>query len=109
VTDLLSRFRRDYTAAFVRYLSYRDEAALAASYELGRRGLSAGVTLLDVVQVHHEVVIEMLASREKPQDVARAAATFLVEALGSFEMARRGFLEKRDQGATVSETRSNRG
>jgi hypothetical protein len=49
------------------------------------------VSLLDVVQIHHKVVIEALTGLEGPQELAAAAATFLVEVLAPFEMARRAF------------------
>ena len=89
--DPLLRLRRNYAAAFARHLIHRDEAALSAAYELGRHSLETGVSLLDVVQIHHKVVIEALTGPEGPQELADAAATFLVEVLASFEMARRAF------------------
>ena len=48
------------------------------------------MSLLEVVQTHHKVVIEALTGLEGPQELA-AAATFLVEILAPFEMARRAF------------------
>ena len=89
--DPLGRLRRNYAAAFARYLIHRDEAALSAAYELGRHSLETGVSLLDVVQIHHEVVVEALTGLEGPQELTDTAATFLVEVLASFEMARRAF------------------
>jgi hypothetical protein len=90
------RLRQNYTAAFARFLYRRDEAALAAAYELGRRALGSGVSLLDIVQIHHGVVIDALPGIEGPQELADAAATFLVEVLASFDMAQRAFMEQRD-------------
>ena len=89
--DPLPRLRRNYAAAFARHLFHRDEAALAGAYELGRHSLETGVSLLDVVQIHHTVLIEALTGLEGPQELADAAATFLVEVLASYEMARRAF------------------
>jgi hypothetical protein len=91
VIDPVPRLRQNYAAAFARYLFHRDEAALSAAYELGRHSLENGVSLLDVVQIHHKVVLEALTGLEGPQELADAAATFLVEVLASFEMARRAF------------------
>jgi hypothetical protein len=83
---------RDYRAAFLRYLSRHEETSLTAGYQLGRRALAAGRGLLELVQVHHEVLIEVL--RDSPADevqaVARAASAFLLEVLASYDMARRG-------------------
>jgi hypothetical protein len=89
----VARLRQNYAAAFTRYLIHRDEAALAAAYELGRSALENHVTLLDIVLIHHEVVIEALPGLEGPQELATAAAAFLIEVLASFEMAQRAFRE----------------
>jgi hypothetical protein len=90
------RLRQNYAAAFARFLFHRDEAALAAAYELGRRSLESGISLLDVVQTHHAVVIDTLPGLDGPQELAEAAATFLVEVLASFDMAQRALTERRD-------------
>jgi len=92
------RLRRNYAATFTRYLIHRDEAALAAAYDLGRTSLESGGSLLDIVSVHHSVLIDALAGIEGPEELADAAATFLVEVLASFDMAHRAFLEQRDPG-----------
>jgi len=88
------RLRQNYAAAFARFLFHRDEAALSAAYELGRRSLESGVSLLDIVQIHHSVVVEALSGIEGPQELAEAAATFLVEVLASFDMAQRALRER---------------
>jgi Phosphoserine phosphatase RsbU, N-terminal domain len=91
VTDPLTRLRQDYRAAFVRYLSRRDEAALRAAYETGRTALSAGIGLLDVVQVHHAVLLGELRAARDPgelQEVGDLASAFLVEVLAPYEMTR---------------------
>ena len=51
--------------------------------------------LLDVVQIHHRVLVDVLGDTggTELQDVADAAATFLLEVLASFEMTRRGFFD----------------
>ncbi len=90
------RLRQNYAAAFARFLFHRDEAALSAAYELGRRALESGVSLLDVVQIHHAVVIDERHGLEGPQELAEAAATFLVEVLASFDMAQRALTEQRE-------------
>jgi Phosphoserine phosphatase RsbU, N-terminal domain len=91
-----ARFRQNYAAAFARFLFHRDEAALAAAYELGRYGLEHGIGLLDIVCTHHSVVIDALPGIEGPQELAEAGAAFLVEVLASFDMAHRAFREKSD-------------
>lgn len=90
------RLRQNYAAAFARFLFHRDEAALSAAYELGRRSLESGISLLDIVQTHHAVVIDALPGIEGPQELAEAAATFLVEVLASFDMAQRALRARPD-------------
>ncbi len=91
----LEALTRNYRTAFLAYLPRREEAALLRGYELGRSAVADGLSLLDLVRVHHEVLLEVL--RETPGDelagVATAAAEFLMEVLATPEMARRGFLE----------------
>jgi hypothetical protein len=49
------------------------------------------VSLLDVVQIHHRVVVDIPndTGGTQLQDVAEAATTFLLEVLASFEMTLR--------------------
>jgi hypothetical protein len=84
---------RDYRAAFLRYLPRRDEAALHSAYELGRRAVADGVSLLELVRIHHEVLLDVLTDSrpEELPDVATSASQFLVEALAVHEMAQRRF------------------
>ncbi len=90
MTDALARLRQNYRAGFLGYLGRRDEAALLAAYELGRSGLTSGISLLDVVQVHHATLVDALrdARSGEVEGVAEAATAFLVEVLASFEMTR---------------------
>jgi hypothetical protein len=91
VTDAIARLRQSYAAGFLRWLGRRDEPALLTAYELGRESLERGISLLEVVQVHHRVLVDALrhSPAEDLDDVAGAASAFLVEVLASFEMTRR--------------------
>ena len=96
--EIRERFQRDYSPAFLRYLSQRSEPGLRAAYELGRSALAHRLSLLDLAQIHHTVVLDVLRttrSEEELADVAAAAAEFFVELLTTFEMAQRGFAEIR--------------
>ena len=90
----LDCLRQNYYVSFLRYLGRRDEPVLSSAYELGRAALSRGVSLLDVVQIHHSVLVIVLQDTDGHElpDVAEAASTFLVEVLASFDMTRRAFL-----------------
>jgi Phosphoserine phosphatase RsbU, N-terminal domain len=91
----LERLRRNYRAAFLRFLPGRDEAALAEGYRIGRSAVTDGLTILDVVHVHHDVLREVLATSDPKQTdgLTATAADFLVEVLATYEMASRGYLE----------------
>jgi hypothetical protein len=82
---------RDYRSAFLRHLGRRDESGLHAGYELGRTALANQVSLLEMVRVHHDVMVGVL--RDSPADevpaVAEAASDFLLEVLASYDMSRR--------------------
>ena len=94
--DPLVALRRDYVPPFLSYLAHQDEAGLRAAYELGRRAMSSGIGLIDLVRIHNEALSEVLPTARtvaEAGDLAHAASVFLVEALASFEMAQRGFME----------------
>lgn len=82
---------RDYRAAFLRSLPRHNEAALALGYDLGRRAVADGVSLLDLVEVHHVVLAEVLGEGRDtdPAELTRAGCAFLLEVLSTFEMAHR--------------------
>jgi Phosphoserine phosphatase RsbU, N-terminal domain len=94
--NALERLRRNYRAAFLRYLPNRDEAALDAGYQIGRSAVTDGLTILDLAQVHHDVLREVLrtSSQAELDGVTASAADFLVEVLATYEMTRRGYLAK---------------
>ena len=93
MTDLAG-LHLDYRVAFLRYLPRREEAALHAGYQLGRSAVAEGLSILDVVQVHHEVFLEVLKDThgEDLPLVASGASEFLLEVLATYDMANRGLL-----------------
>jgi hypothetical protein len=94
--NALERLRRNYRAAFLRYLPNRDEAALDAGYQIGRSAATDGLTILDLAQVHHEILREVLrtSSQDQLDDVTATAADFLLEVLATYEMTQRAYLAK---------------
>ena len=88
----------------LRYLAQQDEAGLKSAYELGRGAMRESVGLLEVVRVHNEVFLEVLATvrdLDDAQSVARPASVLLIELIASYEMSQRGFMDirlGRDQG-----------
>jgi hypothetical protein len=96
VADTLAEFRRNYRPPFLAYLVREDEAGRQAAYELGREAMSRGVGLIGLVTVHNEVFLDVVSTErtaESASTTARAAGAFLVEALASFEMTQRGFMD----------------
>jgi hypothetical protein len=83
--------RRDYRAAFLRYLPRRDEAALHSGYLLGRSALEEGLSMLEIARIHHAVLLDVLddSRREDLRHIASAAAEFLVEVLATYDMTHR--------------------
>ena len=103
VSDPLVRFRLDYTPLMLRYLSQRDESSLQLAYELGRDAMRESIGLLDVVRVHHELFLDVLATArdtDEAQSVAHAASALLMDLIASFEMSHRAFTESRSSQGT---------
>jgi hypothetical protein len=94
--DPAERFGRDYAPVLLQYLAEGDERGRRAAYELGRRALGERLSVLELVRIHHGLLLEVLKTHQSPQELehlAQAAAEFLVEALAIFEMTQRGFAE----------------
>lgn len=85
--------KRNYRAAFLRYLPRREEAPLRIAYEIGRAAVVDRLSILDLAQVHHDVLLEVLRDT-RPEDlthVATSASEFFLEILATYDMAQRGF------------------
>lgn len=94
MTDL-ERLQRNYRIAFLRYLPGRDEDALHAGYQIGRAAMIGGLSLLDLAQVHHRILIEVLltAPDQDVDTLITSASDFLLEVLATYEIARRSFVD----------------
>jgi hypothetical protein len=92
----LGRLTQNYTPAFQAFLNNPDEPRLHRAYELGRTALADGVSLLDLIRTHHTAFGQVVTTigTDTQASTVDAAATFLIEALAPYEMARRGYLEK---------------
>ena len=91
----LEALTRDYRAAFLRYLPHGSEDARTSGYRIGRRAVTEGVSLLDLTQVHHQVLCEVLLASPKGdmRELTSAASEFFVEVLAPFDMAQRMLLD----------------
>jgi Phosphoserine phosphatase RsbU, N-terminal domain len=96
--DTLNRLRLDYAPLMLRYLTQRDESGLKSAYELGREAMGESVGLLDVIRVHNEVFLGVLATVrdvDEARSIAQAASLLLIDLVAAFEMSQRGFLDVR--------------
>ncbi len=83
-------FYVQYAEALQTYLQAKGEAGLAVGHELGRRALSARLSMLDIIENHSRLAEE--TERRRPDDRA-AALQFLLRTLAEFDVATRGFLD----------------
>jgi len=77
----------EYRRALTEYLAGGGEPALSDAYELGRRALVEGVSIIEIAGLHHDTL------KEVPGACMDAAAEFLAETLAPYEMLQRGFRE----------------
>jgi hypothetical protein len=90
----IHKFSAAYRIAFHEHVLRSEEHTLRVAYELGREALRSGVSLLELTQVHHEVLrSEICLGQMASERVVRAAGEFFLESVAAFEMARRGFEE----------------
>jgi hypothetical protein len=97
----LDDLERNYRAAFLRYLPSQDEAALHVGYELGRSAVGDGLSILELAQVHHQILLEVLT--DTPADelarVAARASDFFLHVLATCDLTQRAYLAKTPTGA----------
>ncbi|MGB6484692.1 MAG: ATP-binding protein [Candidatus Acidiferrales bacterium] len=85
----------EYERALGTYLRQGGEGSLKQAYELGRRALSEGRGILDMISVHQQVLEKILTNGHQA-DVVHRAGEFLVESMSPFEMTHRAFGEAND-------------
>ena len=90
----LEDLTRDYRTTLLRFLPRRDEAARESAYGLGRRAFAAGISLLDVCRVHHELMLEVLeaAVPEERLSITTKAGELLLDVLAAYDMTHRSVL-----------------
>jgi hypothetical protein len=91
-TPEIADFAQRYRSALSAYLVGPSEAGRSEAYELGRQAVSAGVGVLDLAVIHEESTSALLG--DPANSAARAPCSdFYLEALSTFDMAQRGYLE----------------
>lgn len=90
MTATREEIRQEYAGSLGGYLVEAGEAARLHAHELGRKALAGGVSVLDIVALHHEALAILARSGSLRLD---RAAEFLAESLSPFEMSMRGYRE----------------
>lgn len=83
-------FHAEYRAALHTYLEKRDDTILAVGHELGRRALQEQISMLDIIEQHVQLVLELA---EDIRLDAPVALEFLLQTLAPLDVATRGFLD----------------
>jgi signal transduction histidine kinase len=81
-----------YAVALRDYVGGAGEAALLRAYQAGRDVLTEGLGVLELAALHQQALADLLGELPSSEHarVARSAAELFAEALGPFEMSRRG-------------------
>ena len=87
-------FEDQYRSALCEYAVRGGEAALRKAYELGRKAIDDGKSLMEIASLHHQallLLVQEAEGAERHASLLRAGADFLAESLSPYEMAHRGF------------------
>jgi light-regulated signal transduction histidine kinase (bacteriophytochrome) len=84
-----------YSAQLSTHLAAPSESVLLEAHELGRRAVTDGVGVLDLVNLHHHALRSVVAATAAADGERQldTAAEFLAEILSPFEMMLRGYRE----------------
>ncbi|MBF6331300.1 SpoIIE family protein phosphatase [Nocardia transvalensis] len=102
MSAVLAAFREAYSNALRLHLDSPTQHTLAEGYELGRRALVEGVSILDLTEHHFRLVDReglvdgrpaVSADASHDGDRAEAALEFLLQTLAALDVATRGFLD----------------
>ena len=86
----------DYPAALHSYLGGAGELALQQAYQIGRRALESGTSLVAIADIHHACLRQLLAHEVVTAETNRiltGAAQFFAECVSPYEMTYGGFRE----------------
>ncbi|MBL1073944.1 SpoIIE family protein phosphatase [Nocardia sp. 2] len=94
MSAVLAAFREAYTAALRAHLRAPNQNTLAEGYELGRRALVEGVSILDLTEHHFRILEwEGLLPHSDGTERSEAALEFLLQTMAALDVATRGFLD----------------
>ena len=92
--DTLRALAERYGSALETFVTVGGEEPRSRAYEIGRMAVTDHVGLLEIAEIHHEVLETAMRWVPDPSDSPlTAACQFLGEVLSPFEMSLRGFRE----------------
>ncbi|MDE3058352.1 MAG: PAS domain S-box protein [Bacteroidota bacterium] len=94
MTFILLDIQEQYAAGLSEYLAGKGEEALQQAYELGRNANTEGCSILDLLRIHEEAIVERLESCSTVRqsvDLVTSAMQYFAEVLSPFEMTHRGY------------------
>jgi signal transduction histidine kinase len=93
---IVSDLEAMYAAALQAYLRQGGESCLHRSYELGRRAIREGKSILEMIEMHRRACLLFMSLSGSVEDnvrVVEAALMFFKEAMSPYEMTNRAFGE----------------
>jgi signal transduction histidine kinase len=85
-----------YAASLHNYLGGAGESALQQAYQIGRRALEAGTSLIAIADIHHTCLRRLLAhevTTDECDRIVTGAGQFFAECVSPYEMTYGGFRE----------------
>lgn len=83
-----------YTIALQDYLRQRDESCLHRAYELGRRAVREGRSILEMIELHQKATLQSVSMDGSTGGAAlEASGVFFREAMSPYEMTNRAYGE----------------
>ncbi|WP_278264494.1 SpoIIE family protein phosphatase [Nocardia sp. AG03] len=92
MSAVLAAFLDDYSAALGRHVAAPGQEGLSEGYDLGRRALVEGISLLDLTEHHFRAVAEFPQAQADPR-IAEVALEFLLQTMAALDIATRGYLD----------------
>ncbi|WP_282782927.1 MULTISPECIES: SpoIIE family protein phosphatase [unclassified Nocardia] len=93
MSAVLAAFRAAYTGALRQHLRAPNQTTLNEGYELGRRALVEGVSILDLTEHHFRILEDEGLLPAAHDERADAALEFLLQTMAALDVATRGFLD----------------
>lgn len=88
-----------YQASLAHFVETGQEHQLEEAYSLGRAAFAGEVSILHLLEMHRTATESLLALPSGSPEIAKVTASFafLTEALATFEMAQRGYMEAQER------------